>query len=164
MIGCSCCEDRCGESSQPCECTADYCANCLWCENHCVCWGKDIDRFAVRRSAGVPERLDPVAADRHHRLGQGQLLEVERQPEGSGVAKRLLAQQQEEEADAHPGDGVHSHSGSLGGYSAGACLIPAAHHRPRLSNSARASLTNRGEVCAETGERFVRPAIRSAQR
>ena len=51
-----------------------------------------------------------------------------------------------------------------GDYSAGDCLIPAAHHRPRLSNSAMASPTNRGDACAETKDRFVRRAIRPAQR
>jgi hypothetical protein len=37
MIVCSCCEFRLGHSCDSCECSANFCIECLLCEWHCQC-------------------------------------------------------------------------------------------------------------------------------
>jgi hypothetical protein len=37
MIVCSCCDFRLGHSCDPCECSGNFCVECLLCEWHCQC-------------------------------------------------------------------------------------------------------------------------------
>ena len=55
MFRCECCERRLGHCLEPCDCSQDYCPNCLLCVKHCTCEeaALAVERVASGEFAGI---------------------------------------------------------------------------------------------------------------